>query len=417
VRGVRDLHARRAELRLAALTADLHDVLCTSAALRAESAASGWIGVARRDYRPVEGLRLFGLFCEPVVSADGYAGVVTWLCDASGRLYRLGDVRPGEPSRAVAAYTAAADFGGVTAPHQRLARTGLLVQRSTVSADGRLGGGRDVQAVLASPCAWTDAAPAARWAEPLAAQLDRAFAALDEPEEERPGGADLVFVDGVVLGASGDAVALQAGGVVVRATAVSVHAELRYRANLARLAAAPGLRVRAVLRLDPDRPRTGALLAFGPLDDALRPPAPWGGRVCAGLDALQGAHLPAPVSAVLADDEAAPDPTEPLRRRLRQVALGGRAALPPDAGPEIAREAARLERRLLPTGAALLRALAVAAVRADRGLWGTRERPDPEPLARAWSHAATWERAAVRHLHRRAWDAEPLDPPPAVVAQ
>ena len=44
------------------------------------------MGRARRAYRPVPLLRLTGLRSVPVVSAEGFAGVVTYLLDPDRRL-------------------------------------------------------------------------------------------------------------------------------------------------------------------------------------------------------------------------------------------------------------------------------------------------------------------------------------------
>ncbi len=48
--------------------------------------SASWVGRARRAYRPVPLLRLTGLRSVPVVSAEGFAGVVTYLLDPDRRL-------------------------------------------------------------------------------------------------------------------------------------------------------------------------------------------------------------------------------------------------------------------------------------------------------------------------------------------
>lgn len=403
VRGARDLHAGHPAFRLVELVDDLHDVLTTSAALRAPTASAAVFGTARRAYVPVAGLRLYGLFCEPIVAATGHAGVVTWLCDAAGGLHRVGSVRPGPPTQAATAYRRTVDFGGVTLTHHALCREGLYVQSATRSADGRLGGGREAAAAPGGPSKWDEAPLSQLWERPLSAQIDAAFQALSQPEDTRTPGADLLFVTATVLGAD-TALRVALGGLEVSFIAPSDHPDLCYRDALRRLAGAPDLCVRAIVRLVPDAPApTVELLAFGPADERLRPPAAWGGRVNAGLDVLQGAHLQAGPPVALDTPAAPPDPTEGLRRRLGQLALGGRAALPAAATTELAREALRLERRLMPTGAALLRALAVAAHRTTRDLSGARAAFEPAELAGVFAHAVHWERAAARHLRRAAW--------------
>ena len=84
---VRPLRAEAAEFRLEALAADLFDLLATARALRAAGPVeASWVGRARRAYRPVPLLRLTGLRSVPVVSAEGFAGVVTYLLDPDRRL-------------------------------------------------------------------------------------------------------------------------------------------------------------------------------------------------------------------------------------------------------------------------------------------------------------------------------------------
>jgi hypothetical protein len=403
VRGARDLHAGHAAFRLVELVDDLHDLVSTSAALRAPAASAALVGTARRVYAPVSGLRLYGLFCEPIVATSGHAGAVTWLCDATGALHRVGSVRPGPPTQAATAYRRTVDFGGVTLPHRTLCREGLFVQSATRSTDGRLGGGREASAAPGGPSTWDEAPLSHLWERPLPAQLDAAFQALSQPEEERTPGADLLFVTATVLGAD-TALRVALGGLEVACIAPSDHPDLCYRDALRRLAGAPDLSVRAIVRLVPDAPLpTVELLAFGPTDERLRPPAEWAGRVNAGLDVLQGAHLQAGPPVAFDPPAAPPDPTEALRRRLGQLALGGRAALPAAATAELAREALRLEKRMMPTGAALLRALAVAAHRTPRDLSGARAAFEPAELAGVFADAVHWERAAARHLRRAAW--------------
>ncbi|PVD08206.1 hypothetical protein DBP22_14305, partial [Streptomyces sp. CS207] len=77
--------------RLADLTAALRDVLLL--AHRIPDATGPELaelcGTARQPYTPDGSLRLYGLFTEPVLTATGYAGAVTWTADATGRLYTV----------------------------------------------------------------------------------------------------------------------------------------------------------------------------------------------------------------------------------------------------------------------------------------------------------------------------------------
>jgi hypothetical protein len=364
------------------------------------------VGSARRLYAPVGNLRLRGLCVEPVI-APGYAGVVTHLVDGDGRLWSLSDVLPADAARAVAAYEASATIGDASLSHRELCRAGLFVQGATGSADGRLGAGAGVRAVRAGSSEWREIA--SLWAEPLAAQVGRAF---DGRETDV---AALLFARGQVVGADGDALVLavenaDAGVLPVRFVAPTDHEALAYRDNLRLLARAPGLRLTLVARVLAERSRTAALLAVGDEGEGsasgprLRLPASWAGRCNLGLDRLSRSFLssaePEPVR-VRADDP--PDPLEALRRRVSRVAIGGRATLPPSVLEAVEREAALLERRLMPRGAAALRALATTACAAERDARGARRAGDADSFASAWVAVMRYERAASRVLRLASW--------------
>ena len=410
VRSVRALRAEAPEFTLGGYTGELRDLLETARALGGDGAAPRevhrFLGAARRAYTAAGDLRLVGLATEPVVAGTGYAGVVTYLADTKGRVWTVSDVLPASPDRARAAYDGGARIGDVSVSHRRLAREGLFVRGATGSEDGRLGAGSGVRAVRAGPSTWDDEAARGLWEAPLEAQLARAYRALSG--EERSGAGTLLFAAGVVRGADGDALVLEAaqprGTQPLRLVAPSDHAELGYRDNLRKLGRAPGLPLRVMGRLLPDRPHTMAALAAGPAsaaDDAsprLRLPAEWGDRVCLGLDKLQSAHLPGAASreaVVRLAEGPRVDPLIALQRRLQRMALAGARSIPPAAVPEVLREAASVERRLMPAGGALLRALA--------GAVESRADDRSAVLARAWLAATTYERAARRDLERAAW--------------
>lgn len=434
VRGIRELRGEVPEFSLPRFADDLAELLAVAAGLGTGGPVEpDLVGTARAAYASVGGLSLWGVFTEAVVAASGYAGVVTWLCDAGRRLWTLSEVAPGEATRAAAAYDAGARVGDVTLSHRALSRAGLFLQDATASEQGRLGAGAGVKAVAAPGRGWEDEPLAGLWRQPLREQVERAL------REGGAAGSDLLFVEGRIMGADGDALLIAAAAgapdgveLPVRCVPALQHAALHHAEDLRLLARAIGLGVRAVGRVLPRRAGTMVLLAVGPApahtgketaDEAggtalaLALPAAWAGRCNLGLDRLQGAQFKGAVASTAprapagrGSAEEIPDPLEPLRRRLQRAALGGRATLPPAALPELERESGQLARRGLPTAAGLLRRMGAAAQEADRDASGARRPASAEDFARAWLALATFEREAARAIEQALWLGENSTP-------
>ncbi|MFI9770438.1 hypothetical protein ACIHJG_26710 [Streptomyces sp. NPDC052415] len=400
VTGLRAARGGDPAYRLADLVTALHAVL--GAAHRLPRATGPELaalrGSVRQAYTPDGSLRLYGLFSEPVLTATGYAGAVTWTADADGRLHTVSDVAPGGPGRAVGAAERAVRIGDTALTHRELSRAGLAVSGATVSPTGRLGAGKKVRAVRAAGVAW-DGDPLDRlWAVPVAEQ---ALRALSED------GHDLLFLDVTLLGtvreAAGDCLLADCGGLTVRLAAAHDHPALPDRENLRLLAAAPGSRLRVVVRLAPAPHARALLLATAhPTDPAA--------RVDLGFDRLQRADLPAdtptaPVAAAVTASAPDEPPLHLLRRRVHQAASGGRRVLafPGDS----ASDARRLGRAGLATAGDLLDELHAAAAERDRDAFGRLIPADAGRFARAWLGAAQYTAEVDRALCAAAWGAEP----------
>ncbi|WP_282699985.1 hypothetical protein [Streptomyces sp. CC219B] len=398
VNGLRAARGADPSYRSADLVAALHDVLaCAHRVPRASGAElTALRGSVRQPYTPDGSLRLYGLFSEPVLTATGYAGAVTWTADADGRLYTVSDVAPGGPGRAVGAADRAVRIGDTALSHRELSRAGLAVSGATVSPTGRLGAGAGVRAVRASGVSW-HADPLDRlWAVPAAEQAVRALA-----EDRRH---DLLFLDVTLVGtareAAGDCLLADCGGVTVRLVAAHDHPGLPHRDNLRLLAAARGSRLRVVARLAPAAHPRALLLAVS------RPTDPEA-RLDLGLDRLQQADLPteqptAPAGVPPAPDEA---PLHLLRRRVHQAASGGRRVLafPRDG----AADGRRLRDAGLGTAADLLDELHSAAADRTRDVFGRLVPADLSRFARAWLAAAHYTAEVDRALCTAAWGAVP----------
>ncbi|MFJ9562067.1 hypothetical protein ACIRQQ_18710 [Streptomyces fuscichromogenes] len=354
---------------------------------------AGLRGTLRQPYTPDGSLRLYGLFSEPVLTASGYAGAVTWTADAGGRLYTVSDVAPGGAGRAVGAADRAVRIGDTALTHRELARAGLAVSGATVSPTGRLGAGAGVRAVRASGADWR-AEPLDRlWAVPVAEQVGQALG----------GGRDLLFLEvtpvGAVREAAGDCLLADCGGVPLRLTAAHDHPALPHRDNLRLLAAARGSRLRVIARLAVAPHARAQLLAT-------EHPGHVGSRVDLGLDRLQHADLPAPAPASATAPAAACDtgpeaPLHLLRRRVGQAASGGRRVLafPGDS----AADAHRLRRHGLGTAGDILDELLAAAAERSRDAFGRLLPADTHRFARAWLTAARYTDEVDRVLCAAAW--------------
>ncbi|MCG3042308.1 hypothetical protein L7D48_17325 [Streptomyces sp. S1A] len=396
VTGVRAARSADPGHRLADLAGALADTLGTAHRLPHATGPelAGLRGRARQPYRPDGSLRLYGLFCEPVLTATGYAGAVTWTADAEGRLYTVSDVAPGGPARATGAADRAVRIGDTALTHRELSRAGLAVSGATVSPTGRLGAGAGVRAVRAPGAAWR-AEPLDRlWAVPAAEQVARA---LD-------GGQDLLFLEVAVTGtareAAGDCLLADCAGLALRLAAAHDDPALPCRDNLRLLAAAGGGRRRIVARLVPG-PSPRALLL------ATEHPSDPGARVDLGLDRLRRADLPAgavapQVPAVPAGERDAAAPLHLLRRRVHQAVSGGRRVLA-FAGGESG-DGARLRRLGLATGAGLLDGLHAAAADRSRDAFGRLLPADTGRFARAWLAAAVYLDTVERALCASSWE-------------
>lgn len=417
--GLRSARDGDADFRLAELTDDMRDLLGLTHRLRSPgtppSAVAELLGTARRAYDTQGGLRLYGLCTVPVLAESGYAGATTYLVDRNCQLWTVSDIAPGDVQRAVSTGDAAVRLGQGALSHRALGRTGLLVSGATASATGQLGAGRTVRAVRADGAQWTDGPIARLWAAPLAEQLRRAFAALRLPVQDRPAGADLLFVPVLVLGAHRDgALALvedttDGGGIVLTLAVADDHSALAYRDNLRLLGTAAGLRLLLVGRPDPARRATVYALSVGfagPTDSAgLALPETWAGRVDLGYDRLHRSHLPADGGQVAAGPlalDAAPTTGDPsmqlLRRHVERVVSGGRAAQALAPADDRRLRHARLE-----TGARLLAALTSAARTRPRDAFGRLADDDGDAFATSWLAASVYEDAASRALAEASW--------------
>ncbi|MER5511696.1 hypothetical protein ABT052_41265, partial [Streptomyces sp. NPDC002766] len=422
VRALRAARARHDGHRLADLVAGLRELLLTSGLLGASDPDPTLVGTARRSYRPGGSLKVHGVCREPVISATGYGGVVTHVLAEDGRWLSVSDVKPGGPARARGAATATVALGSGSLDHAQLSRGGLLISGATLSPDGRLGAGKGVRATPVAGLSWTSGPLAGLFARPLAQAAAAQLAPGDDPEPTGPQAGELIGCDVVVVGAAEDHLfareltpdGAHSEGLLLRLVPANGHPELAHAANFRKLASRPGLRLRVVGRLDPDRAATLRPLAVGPVPDGtatLLLPPEWSGHADLGYDRLEGAHFPPAGELVPVEGPTAlpPDPVAeaPLwrLRRLVEVAVSGgrRAAAEPARDGDRASGAAALRRSGFRTAADLADALTAEADRRGRDVFGRTRHADPDAYARVWLSAAVYLSGTERALVEATW--------------
>ncbi|MCI3222132.1 SWIM zinc finger family protein [Streptomyces sp. NP-1717] len=426
VRGLREARVGHAGHRLADLVAALRELLLTTGLLAAGDGAPELIGTARRGYRPGGALRVHGVCREPVISATGYGGVVTHLVSDDNRWFSVADVRPGGSARARGAATAPVTVGATVLDHAQLSRGGLLINGATVSPDGRLGSGKGVRSSPVAGLPWSSAPIAALFARrPAEAVADLLSTGAGAAEEGTARTGEPIGCDLVITGAVGDQLLARElphpdaelpTGPLIRLMAAHPHPDLAHTANLRRLATRPGLRVRVVGRIDPDRAATLRPLAVGPVpgvEASLRLPPEWLDRADLGYDRLQGAHLPPPdVCPPTAPEHTGPDlltdsPVWRVRRLTELAVAGGRRAVAESARNGGSRgDAAALRATGFHTAAELTGALSFEADRRTRDTFGRIRDDGTDRYASAWLAAAFHLTSTERALVRASWAAE-----------
>ncbi|WP_416970694.1 hypothetical protein [Streptomyces sp. 4F14] len=436
VNGVRAARGGDAGYRLADLQGALREVL--GVAYRLPAATDGELAVlrgrARQSYTAEGSLRLYGLFSEPVLTATGYAGVVTWVADADGRLYTVSDVAPGGVARAAGAVERTVRLGDTALTHRELASAGLAVSGATVSPTGRLGAGAKVRAVRAGGVGWEQAPLDALWEVPVGEQVARALGGEAH---------DLLFLDVTIVGTvretGGDCLLADCGGVAVRLGAAHEDPGLPCRDNLRVLAGAVGAQLRVVGRLVAGAVARVELLAVG-VDGGVgvgverlrwvdlegvgrgtgsregdlstqeeKTAAPTDTPADSPADASADASADTPASSPSGRPATSPsDPGEAplylLQRRLTQAVTGGRRVL---AVPGSAARDVRILREAgLGTAGDLLHALDAGAAERGRDVFGRLLPADTGGFARAWLAGALYGVGVDRTLCAAAWGAE-----------
>ncbi|MFH9731592.1 hypothetical protein [Streptomyces sp. NPDC017260] len=429
VRHLRDARDPDRSHSLAELVAALRELLLVTHRVKDGDPDPALVGSVRRNHRPDGPLRLYGVCREPVIGPDGLGGVVTHLVADDGRWYTLRDVEPGGPARARRAGTAHVAIRSFLSDHFRVSRGGLILTGAAVSPDGRLLREKGVRATFAAGRPWAAADPAAVAAGPVTGSATgRPPAAFAGGPEETGHAGPLTGCDVEILAADGEELLVRvlpgrsgdpspagrpASGPPVRLAPAHRHPGLAHTANLRRLGAGPGLRIRVLGRVDPDRVTTLRPLAVGAIpgsEATLRLPDAWQGRADLGYDHLESDHFPpdfpppsAP-SGTPAPATAADSPLRRLRRLVELAVAGGRRA-----AAESARDDDRhghvlaLRRGGFVTGAELAAALGTVAARRTRDAFGRLDEAGRDRYPAQWLATAVYLAGAEAALRDASW--------------
>lgn len=424
---IRQLQDHDEDFRSEAAVDDFREVLETGCnVVRQCPTPIRWIGVARRQFVPVESQKLHSLFSEPILTRSGYAGVVTWLMADDGWIGSVSDVQPGDASRIPQAWQSGVTLAGLSLSHRALSQKCLLLSKGTRSADGRLGGGESARAVPVDGKGWGATPVAAKYQIALAEQIRRAFEESDKPDFMKPAGSDLLFFDAIVMGYHEHEliVTVPNTDVILSLTTAMAEDVLCYRDSLTTLACAPGLMIRCIGRIE--RANAGRIQLL-----ACSPPA---GGLGSQTDVTDGEMAERP-QLVLPDGEThrsiglhrlektqlsqcekwpvrvtmiprkftAASADESLERWLRAIATGGRHAIPQTQAGSAARDVVKLRSQSRSAAAALLGSLTSATMATTTDIRGVRTADVPQQLAARWLAAAICSRATLRELQIHDW--------------
>ena len=420
VEGVRKLRNDSKDFDLDRLQLDLFELLSACCMLRNQT--DGWqntIGTARRAYRPrPDALKLHGVFVEPILTNDGFAGMVVYLKDEQHHWYTISQVRrtveSSDPSQQVSAeeLLAAGWSGGITVGKthvtaKQLMGSRVLIRGGGVSDDGRLGLGTKCEFAMQDDRWLTDSLH--QWlTEDLATQVERVASFQATAELARPAGWNLVGLHVEVVAANKAHLIVRNLG-ADQLLPLGVYQEqeiLEYRRNLERLATVPGLRMFVVAKLDLQRPECLFPLVIAPAaesadqeeDAVTRPklilpseePACWQ----LGWQRLQPEHLSKTSEPTPLQDQAWSAKQSQLggvlQQRIRGLMLAGHYAIPDPSSDVVQVEVARLLEAWLETPASLLMELASTGAQLRTADSRNQIRESTESLAELWTASHAW---------------------------
>jgi hypothetical protein len=423
--GVQRIRQQSDEANSLSLKEDVSSALFACHSLLIQSYVPKWIvGQSRRVFESLDIRKLNGIFAEPVLTRSGFAGVSVHLQDTNeGGLYTVNELRTGETSLIRQAYRGGIDLGGITLEAKALCRRTFAVQELTVSENGRLGKGKSTRWAMAKRVQ-TPPFSGGRFANSIDVQLKETFSWLDTPNEQRPGGWDVVSLTATVMGRYGATVVVEVVGSdrPWRLGIMIDSSGLEYRHNLELIAKCPHLQLRCLVRVRVEVPYCADLLAIAniqvvvsepSIELRLELPEDWEGICNTGLDRLERHFIRGierwSEEIALEEENDFGDSnakyTTPIERRLVGMVLGGRDAIPFLSSKSHRRDSNQLKKLFLPMGAYLLDLLATKAHEDGvRVIYGPKSKSDAQDEAtKAFLACDTYHRTTKRTLTIAKW--------------
>lgn len=391
IKRIRSIREGKSE-KLTVLRADLIDILDScETLLKQERVSIGDIGVGRRVYYDAGSLKLHGVVTEAIGGDGGYGGCVTYLLDEEGMFSTLSTVHPQEMGGAKQAWKTAVSVGDIVASHEELCRKQVFVQNATRSADGRLGAGKKVKAVIGKDVSFESGPISAWFSTSIIDQIEQIFSRSKIPVLVRPPGWDFLAFEAKVAGVCDGGVAL----LTEDERLIIASSDRDWKGNMSRLGEMVGSTFRFIGRVHRDAfLKVSLLTIFHSEDSEAEAKTAWT-SVQLGLEHFQIERARVPNSRFVVTE--IPKVWDAFDRVLERAMLGGWRTFPPQSIQQINMTKKRMKRAGMLNATRFLEALYHSAQKKEGNGRNVGE------FTRAWVAAISYRHAFLEALVKDSW--------------